>query len=226
MGSGKCWLVVLVTIRHMLCSLRSWVGWCLARRQQQWHGWFLLVLTHLPLCWPFPLCSLDCRQAQRLRLPGGFHRVHFLDKVMCCCGATTGVWVRQWFSLFGGAVITGSAMKLRPRSSLSSCSWLVLLVTLHFALCSFLLFSFPDACILAGMDQKDRYALTPWSDSAENCGNPHSFHGGPQSNSSTRCCRTKEGIFRFFKDFQPSRANSCWLSRARECWGRREFTPR
>ena len=66
-GSGMCWLVLLVTIRHMLCSCFS-VDWCRARRRhwprcvlagfaghdtshamfpsivgcrrQQWHGWY------------------------------------------------------------------------------------------------------------------------------------------------------------------------------------------
>ena len=39
--------------------------------------------------------------------------------------------------------------------------WMVLLVTMHFALCSLLLFSGPDAYILAGMDQKDSCTVHP-----------------------------------------------------------------
>ena len=49
-----------------------------------------MVPTHLAQCWLFPLCSLDSRQAQGFRLPGGFDQVdsfvvvipqvQFLDK--------------------------------------------------------------------------------------------------------------------------------------------------
>ena len=39
--------------------------------------------------------------------------------------------------------------------------WRVLVVSMHSALCSLLLFSSPDACILAGFDQKDSCTVHP-----------------------------------------------------------------
>ena len=36
----------------------------------------LLVSMHLALCWLFPLCSVDCRQAQGFLLMGTFGRIH------------------------------------------------------------------------------------------------------------------------------------------------------
>ena len=145
-----------------------------ARRRQRWYGWF---------CW-FRRISRCVGFSKGFRFPGGFHQVARcsswtslmrpcggdstgadlgqLDKVSCCCGATTGLRARQWLSLCGGAAITGDRrsrrhpcrgekgrhslcpyipaswpMKLRPRSSSTTCSWLVLLITLHFALRSF-----------------------------------------------------------------------------------------
>ena len=121
-GSGTCWLVLLVTIRHMLCSLLLSVGWPRS-----------LSTCAVVICWlvpprtirhmlcslrsslvvdnsgmtciagsvapravlAFTLCSLDCRQAQGFGC-GGDSQVQFLDNVLVWLGAVVQTVLSVW----------------------------------------------------------------------------------------------------------------------------------